>query len=134
MASDIWLRTILIVRKETRCHHIIMLLFPINSKGSLMVTTVDTQNRLGNGISLQHYCRNKRDTLKNVVLSVTLRQINKYTDTRARRMLMARRVEEDSNIFLLIKMKLEQFAVKRERVPHYFYGFKVSDFGKGPLR
>ena len=22
MASDIWLRTILIVRKETRCHHI----------------------------------------------------------------------------------------------------------------
>ena len=26
MASDIWLRTILIVRKETRCHHIATLI------------------------------------------------------------------------------------------------------------
>ena len=36
MASDIWLRTIPIVRKETRC------LFPINSKGSFICTIPQT--------------------------------------------------------------------------------------------
>ena len=37
MASDIWLRSILIVRKETRCR-----LFPINSKGSFIWTIPQT--------------------------------------------------------------------------------------------
>ena len=36
MASDIWLRTIRIMRKEIRCHH--RLLFLINSKGSFICT------------------------------------------------------------------------------------------------
>ena len=39
MASDIWLKTILIVRKETRCRHIG---FPINSKGSFICTISQT--------------------------------------------------------------------------------------------
>ena len=39
MASDIWLRTILIVRKETRCHHIDY--SSINSKGSFICTIPD---------------------------------------------------------------------------------------------
>ena len=37
MASYIWLRTILIVRKETRCRHI-----SINSKGSFICTIPQT--------------------------------------------------------------------------------------------
>ena len=41
MASDIWLRTILIVRKETCCRHI-RLLFPISSKGSFICTIPQT--------------------------------------------------------------------------------------------
>ena len=40
MASNIWLRTILIVRKETRLPH--RLLFPINSKGSFICTIPHT--------------------------------------------------------------------------------------------
>ena len=47
MASDIWLRTILIVRKETSCIHTYRLLFPISSKGSTdriaLTTTFATQ-------------------------------------------------------------------------------------------
>ena len=39
MASDIWLRTILIVRKETHCRHIGY--SPINSKGSFIYTIPD---------------------------------------------------------------------------------------------
>ena len=39
MASDIWLRTILIVRKETRCRHILL---SINSKGSFICTIPQT--------------------------------------------------------------------------------------------
>ena len=52
MASDIWLRTILIVRKETRCigYHsdsekgnpLHRLFFPINSKGSFICTIPQT--------------------------------------------------------------------------------------------
>ena len=41
MASDIWLRTVLIVRKETRCRHI-GCLFLINSKGSFICTIPQT--------------------------------------------------------------------------------------------
>ena len=41
MASDIWLRTILIAREETRCCHI-GILFPINSKGSFICTIPHT--------------------------------------------------------------------------------------------
>ena len=40
MASDIWLKTILIVRKEKRCSH--ELLIPINSKGSFICTITQT--------------------------------------------------------------------------------------------
>ena len=39
MASDIWLRTILIVREETHCRH--RLLFLISSKGSFICTIPD---------------------------------------------------------------------------------------------
>ena len=39
MVSDIWLRTILIVRKETHCR----LHFPINSKGSFICTIPQTK-------------------------------------------------------------------------------------------
>ena len=41
MASDIWLRTILIVRKETRCRHI-GYSFRLNSKGSFICTIPQT--------------------------------------------------------------------------------------------
>ena len=41
MASDIWLRTNLILKKETRCRHK-RLLFPINSKGSFICTILDS--------------------------------------------------------------------------------------------
>ena len=41
MASDIWLRTNLIVRKETRCRKH-RLLFPINNKGSFICTIPQT--------------------------------------------------------------------------------------------
>ena len=41
MASDIWLRTIPIVRKETRCRHT-GYSFPINSKGSFICTIPQT--------------------------------------------------------------------------------------------
>ena len=41
MASDVWLRTILIVRKETRCSHI-WLLLSINIKGSFICTIPQT--------------------------------------------------------------------------------------------
>ena len=40
MASDIWLRTILILRKETRCRH--RLLLSISSKGSFICTIPQT--------------------------------------------------------------------------------------------
>ena len=40
MASDIWLRTILTERKETRCRH--MGYFPISSKGSFICTIPQT--------------------------------------------------------------------------------------------
>ena len=46
MASDIWLRTILIVRKETRCRHIgysYQQGLSINSKGSFICTIPQTE-------------------------------------------------------------------------------------------